>query len=1061
MKAASSQLSRESPRQAPSRKEAFPRSFGPYVLLKPLARGGMGALYLALSGERSMEKLCVIKTVLNHLADRSYMQRFRDEAKVVVRLSHGNLVTVFDAGQVAGEIYLAMDFIEGKDLRAVWNQCAQKGIAFPVDVAVHIAKELTRGLGYAHAFAGLSLVHRDVSPPNVLLSYSGEVKLTDFGLASSTLKLEKTAPGVIYGKVSYMAPEQARGEALDGRVDLYAAGIMLWELLTGRQLFPSTPKGERAGGEDDLLERVRNPTIVPPSAKTKRVPPALDRIVLKALNPDPEQRYQSGEAFRADLAAFQAKTAPATDVDHVSRFLHRLFGDHIDKEAGMRERLREQGSLLLPKPGTPLPDPSHSFLVAVGPSNADNAAQEPKNKPPNTDKPRDTHPDDKGPVRSGDTHVMVAHQQDAEVASASQAVGSVLGGRYRINALIGEGGMGRVYEAEHIEIGKTVAVKVLHPVYTRTPEVVARFKREARAASRIEHANVVNVTDSGTTEDGLFFFVMEFIQGIELGLAIHKAGPLPIRRALAIADQICRALQAAHDASVIHRDLKPENVLLVTVDGRPDVVKVLDFGIAKSAEAEVEDNSQADGRRLTRPGVAMGTPEYMAPEQAAGKQAEPRSDIYAVGSILYEMLSGDPPYVGDNVMEILHKKATESPRPLCETCPDIPARVDDLVTRAMARKPQDRPSSMAEMASEIESIVAELKHPGASSSAAETVEALMQGRRWMHAAQAATADALRVVKRVAPTKRFKFAATAALALLTAVALMMIGGAEAQKDVRDAGQSDVGIKGGVDNSRSDTGGAEPGAGNGSQLGSGLMPAQPDDSQLAVSQVSDPRAFDERTQDSPGVSGGSDPAQALLSGIADAQQSLSEEFSSSGSLSAGNSPDPALGQDPASAATEPAASDVSAQQVAEQPSGGADARPSDRVEVTAAQRQSRQRRLALGRRLLQDGRDLIEMQKYAEAQKRFKRLLKEPPLRGAALVGLGQIAFQQKNYKKAVRHGRQAMVRGGGVAARVLAGDAHFRLGEYRAARDAYAAALKLNPKHIAARRNMEIAERRMH
>ena len=175
---------------------------------------------------------------------------------------------MFDSGQVAGEIYLAMDFVEGKDLRATWNRCAKKGIAFPVDVAVHIVKELARGLDYAHGFGDLKLVHRDVSPPNVLLSYSGEVKLTDFGLASSTLKLEKTAPGIIYGKVSYMSPEQARGEQLDGRTDLYASGIILWELLTGRQLFPSgkAPGAPKDGHtSEEILRRVRNPEIVPPS----------------------------------------------------------------------------------------------------------------------------------------------------------------------------------------------------------------------------------------------------------------------------------------------------------------------------------------------------------------------------------------------------------------------------------------------------------------------------------------------------------------------------------------------------------------------------------------------------------------------------------------------------------------------------------------------------------------------------------------------------------------------------------------------------------------------------
>src|SRR6476469_349710 len=320
----------------------FPRRFGSYVLRKPLARGGMGALYLALSGPEDSAKLCVIKTVLPHLADKEYLQRFRDEAKVVVRLSHGNLVPVFDSGQVAGEIYLAMDFVEGKDLRATWNRCAKKGIAFPVDVAAHIVKELARGLNYAHGFGDIKLVHRDVSPPNVLLSYSGEVRLTDFGLASSTLKLEKTAPGIIYGKVSYMSPEQARGETLDGRTDLYASGIILWELLTGRQLFPSgkAPGAPKEGNtSEEILRRVRNPDLVPPSRRASRVPAELDRIALKALAPDLKNRYARCEELRSDLAAFLAQNHPGTDTARVARFLGELYAEDMAAEQAERDEL--------------------------------------------------------------------------------------------------------------------------------------------------------------------------------------------------------------------------------------------------------------------------------------------------------------------------------------------------------------------------------------------------------------------------------------------------------------------------------------------------------------------------------------------------------------------------------------------------------------------------------------------------------------------------------------------------------------------------------------------------
>jgi serine/threonine protein kinase len=650
--------------------ESFPRRFGPYVLLRPLARGGMGALYLALHGEKGMEKLCVVKTALPHLLGKGYGQRFRDEASVVVRLSHGNLVTVFDAGQVAGEIFIAMDFVDGKDLRAVWNRCAQRGVAFPIDIAVHVAKELCRGLGYVHNFKQLRLVHRDISPPNVLLSYTGEVKITDFGLAWSTLKLEKTAPGIIFGKVSYMAPEQARAETLDGRVDIYATGIILWELLTGRQLFPA-PAG--SGTDDEVLEAVRKPAVVPPSTRASRVPKELDAIVMKALHPDPAQRYQTGEALRAELAAFQAKANPATDGDHVARFLRSLFGDVMGQERQEREDMVHKAVSMLALPALPPGNPQPRATGAVPP-------------PPI-------------PTQAGGSMPTAAFSGSMSNDAPSKLVGTLLAGRYLIKRLCGEGGMGRVYEAEHVEIGRRVAVKVLHPVYSKTPEVVERFRREARAASRVGHPNIVDVTDSGTTDDGSFFFVMEFIEGAELGLVIFKEGPMPFPRTLHVAAQMCDALQAAHDAGIIHRDLKPENVLLISREGQPDFVKVLDFGIAKSAD--VEETAKNGGRRLTRPGVAMGTPEYMAPEQAAGKPADPRSDIYAVGSIMYEMLTGNPPYDGDNVMEVLHKKANSAPAPLRKERPDLPEGVVDLVERAMARSPSARPQSMGALAAEL------------------------------------------------------------------------------------------------------------------------------------------------------------------------------------------------------------------------------------------------------------------------------------------------------------------------------------------------------------------------
>jgi len=301
----------------------FPREFGKYVLLRPLARGGMGEIFLAAGGASGFEKLCVIKKVLQEKGDRSRTARFLDEAKVVVRLQHANLVTVFDAGEVSGpELYIAMEFVEGKNLREVWNRCALRKMRFPLDVALYLVREICRGLAYAHEYGQLGLVHRDVSPPNLLLSYFGEIKLTDFGLARSRLKVEKTAPGVVYGRYAYLAPEQARGEDADARTDLYALGIVLWELLCGTQLFPVTELDPVSA-----IAVVRSPKVVPPSKRSPVVSASLDAVVMKALVPRREDRYASADEMRRAVSEELGKIAPATDAERGASGAGSFAGD--------------------------------------------------------------------------------------------------------------------------------------------------------------------------------------------------------------------------------------------------------------------------------------------------------------------------------------------------------------------------------------------------------------------------------------------------------------------------------------------------------------------------------------------------------------------------------------------------------------------------------------------------------------------------------------------------------------------------------------------------------------
>jgi serine/threonine-protein kinase len=209
-------------------------------------------------------------------------------------------------------------------------------------------------------------------------------------------------------------------------------------------------------------------------------------------------------------------------------------------------------------------------------------------------------------------------------------------GSYRLLEQIGQGGMGNVFVAEHVKLGRRVALKMLRSEFTHNPEAVRRFFAEARAVNRISHDNIIEVSDFIESERGRSFYIMELLSGCDLRAVKERDGALPIGRALGIAIQVCRGLGAAHDAGIVHRDLKPDNIFLTERGGRRDFVKLLDFGVAKL----LDDGPDGGMRFRTSAGVVVGTPEYMSPEQASGDPADHRSDIYAVGVILFEMVTG-------------------------------------------------------------------------------------------------------------------------------------------------------------------------------------------------------------------------------------------------------------------------------------------------------------------------------------------------------------------------------------------------------------------------------------
>jgi len=293
-------------------------------------------------------------------------------------------------------------------------------------------------------------------------------------------------------------------------------------------------------------------------------------------------------------------------------------------------------------------------------------------------------------------------------------------GKYKLHEIVGRGGMGVVYRAEHIYIGKEVAVKILHDGYGGREESIKRFLREARAASLINHPNIVDITDFGKSNDGTVFFVMEFLHGEPLDALMQRERRLDLLRSITIVNQIAGALGAAHTKGIVHRDLKPENVMLTKREGRRelvrqfidesgqhtiterekafDFVKILDFGVAK-----VRDPNVSEGR-VTQQGVVFGTPEYMAPETARIGVSDPRTDIYALGVIFYEMLTGTIPFAGETAVDVMLKVVSEPVTPPRQRAPGIEITPDaeHLIMKALAKDPLRRQQSMEELIEELQ-----------------------------------------------------------------------------------------------------------------------------------------------------------------------------------------------------------------------------------------------------------------------------------------------------------------------------------------------------------------------
>jgi serine/threonine-protein kinase len=324
-------------------------------------------------------------------------------------------------------------------------------------------------------------------------------------------------------------------------------------------------------------------------------------------------------------------------------------------------------------------------------------------------------------VYCGSPLVPAARNRSAQARAPDPRVGSTIDGRFHIEDLVGQGGMGEVYRARHLALDRTVVLKMLKRSLLEDPTLVGRFEREAKAASRLNHPNVIQVLDFGrAAPDGTLYIVMEHVDGKDLRVVLRDEWPLAEERLCGIMAQVCAALAEAHSNNVIHRDLKPENIMVQERRDQPDFVKVLDFGIAKILDHELpapvrllsERSSEPDGPGpLTRHDVVCGTPQYMAPEQATGAHLDARSDLYAVGVILYQMATGRLPFDGSSSMEVLTQHVNEPPVPPRDLQPDAPISqaMEELILRALEKDPARRPQNAEQFRDELLAVPAKAR----------------------------------------------------------------------------------------------------------------------------------------------------------------------------------------------------------------------------------------------------------------------------------------------------------------------------------------------------------------
>jgi len=690
-----------------------------YRILERLGGGGMGVVYKGW--DLKLERYAAVKFLSPHRSSSDdFKRRFAREARTASRLEHPNICTVFETDETEdGRLFIAMAFCEGESLK----RKIERG-PLPLPQALAVAAQVASGLAAAH---DKGVVHRDIKPGNVMVADDGRVKIVDFGIARHADETRLTRTGDVMGTTAYISPEQFLSAETDHRTDLWSLGVVLYEMLTGRLPWID-------GDEREVIDAIvkRPPRLV--SSLRTGVPQELERVVARALAKRPADRYQRAGELQADLLAVaELVTEPA------------FYGPYEQTmvEAPQPSKERRPTS---PPPAAP---DGRAATTALGPLSGGPAGI--GTAPPPPPAPAALAPPPAPPIDgeggpSGNA-VAAASRSGAAVPRGAAGDGGASGtaprtggtiGRvishYRILGPLGGGGMGVVYQAQDLSLERVVALKFLPPELSRDPEAKTRFLQEARAASALDHPNICTIHEVGETDEGQLYLAMACYDGETLKQRLQR-GPLPIDEALETAQQVARGLVKAHRSGIVHRDIKPAN-LMITAD---EIVKILDFGIAKLAGAA----------GLTRIGSSLGTPGYMSPEQARGEEVDPRTDVWSLGAVLYEMVTGRRPFRGDHDQAVLYALFNQEPDPVLQLRPDAPPELVRIIGRMLAKDPDRRYLTAAEALADLRALYGPVTGTGTrtgmtggltgTTSAPALPAAAAPRRRWLRGALAAAA----------------------------------------------------------------------------------------------------------------------------------------------------------------------------------------------------------------------------------------------------------------------------------------------------------------------------------